>query len=1074
MRNLSKKLFFLTAIFLFQSIIWADPIALLNDDGTNITLKFSQPGYLLENVNANGELCASVTSPGATVTKNKGEPALPFFTKSLLLSNNSSVSLEIVSSKTRTIKAGNIVPSKGLIKRTEDPSTIPYIFGDVYKKNELYPKSVAALGTPYIQRDVRGVVLEVYPYQFNPVTGDLVITEEVTIKVIEKSGRAINPLTKSATEVSPMFNKLLKRKFVNYNSRASRYTKVADGDKMVIITASEYSSAVDKLVEWKNQKGIETKKYVYGSETGGSSLSALESFIQDQYDNNDITYFLIVGDYEDVPSPRESAGSDGQTMQCSKDPVMMHLNGSDKYQDAFIGRISVSSSSQAEVVINKNVWYEKTPTLNAEWYRKGLGIASSDGISQSGIADYDRMDWLKDSLSAPKYNYTTWTDVYDPGASSSAVKSALEDGRSLTLYIGHGASSKFVTSGFGTTHVSSLNNEERPTAVFSVACSNGHFSGKTSFAEAMQRAGTSTTAKGTIVFLGASIDISWVPPCDGLSEMVSLIKQDDCFSIGAVISNGLSKMVERNSSDNTYKFWHTFGDPSLSLFTDSPTEFASASAPASIGGGSQTVVIDYGEAVDGYVCLWEESSGILASKMITKSSGTSQSLSVNVPSGVQSITLTVTGRNKVPYIKTIPVQTGPSISVSSPNGGEKINTGTSFTITWDDNIDSDVKIELYKGSNSVVTLSDATASDGSFTWDVDASLSDGSDYKIKISGEGVEDMSDDNFTIGQDVADKYTLTVNKGSGDGDYTEGSSVEIIADDAPEGEIFDEWTGDVSGIDNVKSATANLVMPAEDITVTATYKEKPSDNLIFIASWESNSDDSSSVDLDTTKIFTDTLLTASYDVGASDEPNNIWPWANITGYLDTNLEGVTKIELTYKSDKAMYVILDQEGLSETGDSWQVKIDASSSWKTVSLTVDENTFSQPEWKTKTEGLDLTKVSSISFQPDVDGATANFQLESGFLYGLPTPNTFVFKAKPLAAGLNLVSSSKIGFTVKSAGNYNIKIYSLDGKTLYKSAGNFAAGSHKIDWNGSNFSKGIYLVSLEGMNKSFVRKAIFK
>ena len=45
-----------------------------------------------------------------------------------------------------------------------------------------------------------------------------------------------------------------------------------------------------------------------------------------------------------------------------------------------------------------------------------------------------------------------------------------------------------------------------------------------------------------------------------------------------------------------------------------------------------------------------------------------------------------------------------------------------------------MKIELYKGTSLKNTITSSTANDGSYTWStVDASLEDGTDYKVRIS-----------------------------------------------------------------------------------------------------------------------------------------------------------------------------------------------------------------------------------------------------------------------------------------------------------------------------------------------------
>jgi len=77
-------------------------------------------------------------------------------------------------------------------------------------------------------------------------------------------------------------------------------------------------------------------------------------------------------------------------------------------------------------------------------------------------------------------------------------------------------------------------------------------------------------------------------------------------------------------------------------------------------------------------------------------------------------------------------------------------------------------------------------------------------------------------TITATYVNIYVLTVNSGSGDGTYTQGTVVNIAADAAPSGKVFDKWTGNTSGIANVNGASTTLTMPAAAQTVTATYKD------------------------------------------------------------------------------------------------------------------------------------------------------------------------------------------------------------------------------------------------------------
>jgi len=82
--------------------------------------------------------------------------------------------------------------------------------------------------------------------------------------------------------------------------------------------------------------------------------------------------------------------------------------------------------------------------------------------------------------------------------------------------------------------------------------------------------------------------------------------------------------------------------------------------------------------------------------------------------------------------------------------------------------------------------------------------------------------SDQEVTATYQAATLYTLTVNSGSGDGNYQEGWVVNISADSPPEGKAFDDWVGDTSGIANVNAASTTLTMPGSNAEVTATYED------------------------------------------------------------------------------------------------------------------------------------------------------------------------------------------------------------------------------------------------------------
>jgi len=68
----------------------------------------------------------------------------------------------------------------------------------------------------------------------------------------------------------------------------------------------------------------------------------------------------------------------------------------------------------------------------------------------------------------------------------------------------------------------------------------------------------------------------------------------------------------------------------------------------------------------------------------------------------------------------------------------------------------------------------------------------------------------------------YALSVVSGSGSGQYSPGTVVNIQADAPAEGKMFDKWTGDTTYVADVNSSSTTVTMPAADVSLTATYTD------------------------------------------------------------------------------------------------------------------------------------------------------------------------------------------------------------------------------------------------------------
>jgi len=106
----------------------------------------------------------------------------------------------------------------------------------------------------------------------------------------------------------------------------------------------------------------------------------------------------------------------------------------------------------------------------------------------------------------------------------------------------------------------------------------------------------------------------------------------------------------------------------------------------------------------------------------------------------------ITSRNLADIIPSAPTE---AINVTSPNGGEFWQQGSTHTITWSStNFTGNVKIELVGTNPSVIVAS--VANTGSYTWNISPTQTIATDYKVKISDAAdgnPSDMSNSTFAI---------------------------------------------------------------------------------------------------------------------------------------------------------------------------------------------------------------------------------------------------------------------------------------------------------------------------------------
>lgn len=669
-------------------------IQLVNSNIDKTTLHFSIPGFQLNKViTPNGEAFTIDIEEG-TPMLYRGAPYLVKLTASIIIPDLAEMEVNITSSKYKDFTNIEIAPSKGNLTRDIDPANVPYQYSKVYQANSFFPGKLTEMRDPYIIRDIRGQTVIVYPFQYNPVSKTLRVYYDINVEVKAVSQNGKNSLIRKSkfSKVNKEFKNIYAHHFINYAefNQQSKYTPVDDHGNMLIISHGPFMSVMQRFVDWKNTIGQPTE-IVDVSTIGGSS--AIKTYVANYYNTNGLTFLLLVGDAAQVPSSSTSAGD--------SDNDYGLIVGNDHYVDIFVGRFSAENILHVITQVDRTITYEMNPPVTTDWFSKCLGIASSQGPGDDNEMDYEHIRNMQQDLTS--YTYTACDEMFDGSQggldaagnpTQTMVGNAIDAGRGVLIYTGHGSTSSFSSSGFSSSDVNALTNVNMLPFIWSVACVNGNFVNATCFAEAWMRAVYNEQPTGAIGTLMSTINQSWDPPMDAQDEMVDIMVESYTNNIkrtfGGISFNGCFHMIDQygGQGESMADTWTLFGDPSVMVRTAMPGNMTVSHLPTTFLGTTQFQVncnVD-----DAYVALTIDNQ-IIGTGYI---SGGTVTISFPPLSSVDTLTVAVTAYNYIPYIADVPIiaASGPYLAYSSYQVNDS-NGNNNGIPEYDENILLDVSLK---------------------------------------------------------------------------------------------------------------------------------------------------------------------------------------------------------------------------------------------------------------------------------------------------------------------------------------------------------------------------------------------
>jgi hypothetical protein len=570
--------FVFSIFFSFVSVAQQSHIELISSDEKESVIKVTISGCDFKDVNTNLGFAQTVLIENGTPILKQGAPDLPKLTTSLIIPDNDG--MEVLSNVISFTEYNNIeiAPSKGNQYRNINLNDVSYQKGNEYSENKFFPALTSELRTPYILRDYRGITVVINPVQYNPISKTLRLNTELIITVRSISDvSAVNPILKNRNleKVQSEYQKIYSSHFLNYRSITGRYNALNEEGNMLIIAKSNYMNAMLPFIEWKKQRGINVEMVDIASI--GNTSTAIKSYITNYYNNNGLTFLLLVGDAQHI-TPFPSIYGD-----C--DNCYGYVSGSDSYPELFVGRFSAENETEVSTQVNRTLKYEKYPQLGATWYGRGLGIASDQGPGDDNEMDFEHVRNIRTKLL--NFGFTNVAEFYDGSQGQQdatgnpnpqMVVSELQNGVGIINYTGHGSTNGCSSSGLSTTEVNALTNTNAFPFFFSVACVNGNFVGGTCFAESWLRATDDITGEptGAIGTYMATINQSWNPPMCGQDEMNDILTEAHLNNIKRTFAGiGINGCMQMNdeygaAGDEMTDTWTCFGDPSFMIRTAAP------------------------------------------------------------------------------------------------------------------------------------------------------------------------------------------------------------------------------------------------------------------------------------------------------------------------------------------------------------------------------------------------------------------------------------------------------------------------------------------------------------------------
>jgi hypothetical protein len=558
--------------------------------------------------------------PGYGTMQEPGQPALPVTTELIAIPFHAAARLGWTSSSWREESGYRIHPSlQPATDHIGDPEPEFGVDSALYATDAFFPQQVAEVVDTLLIRGMLVLVVQIRPVQFNPVSGVIRVHQDIRLHVdFDGPGATFEPLgnTSSAFYTAWLSNMLLNGSLL---PEGVQNLSATAAPSYLIVTIDPFRSAADSIALWRQQMGFRTEVISQPAWTFQQVKSAVHQRYHNYIPRPD--YLLILGDHDHVPAELIPVDN----THFGTDLYLVCMDGStDHFPDMAKGRISVANASQALMVAQKIINYERNPVSDSLFYQRALHCAQFQDDDTSGYAtrrfthtseeirdyimtkgyDIDRVYHTYSFVNPTNYNNTIYSngEPLPPdllrangflwNGDQNMIAQAINQGRFYVLHRDHGGVSGWGHPTFTTTSLNMLSNGARLPVVFSLNCQTGNFLYAECFSEKFLRlpnggaAGVfsasyiSYSGYNDAIAVGA-FDAIWndpgLLPLFGTGGVVNppVTPHPPVLPMGQVLNHMMLRMVQTWNGSTTanrrqYRMFHYFGDPAMRMWTTSP------------------------------------------------------------------------------------------------------------------------------------------------------------------------------------------------------------------------------------------------------------------------------------------------------------------------------------------------------------------------------------------------------------------------------------------------------------------------------------------------------------------------